>query len=167
MSLQLADTLYKVYFMERNMKILVDYSPLWPILNFPAYIIPEILYIWVLSNKLGILSPVPKLTLVNPGAGYEVQHFGRNGSVGFPAAAMMSKKLQSNEPSNISESAVQEIFYEIEESMSSSTTLDKGISDTEMCINDTQKTLTTESVPSTVEFTSEESKQVWNKRSFK
>ena len=154
MSLQLADTLFKVYFMERNMKLLVDYSPMWPILSFPAYIIPEILYIWVLSNNIGITSPLPKLPLVNAGPDYKVQYFGWSGSVGFPAAAMMSKKLQSNEPTNISESAVQEILYEIEESMSSSTSFDKGINDIEMCSDDTQTSVTSTSVPSTLEITS-------------
>ena len=108
----------------------------------------------MLSNKIGILSPVPKLPLVNPGPGYEVKRFGWSGSVGFPVAAMMSKKLQSNEPSNISESAVQEILYEIEESMSSTTSFDKGINDIEMCFDDTQATVTSTSVPSTVEVTS-------------
>ena len=103
---------------------------------------------------MGIPSPVPKLPLVNPGPGYEIQHFGWSGSVGFPVAAMMSKKLQSNEPSNISESAVQQILYEIEESMSSSTSFDKGISDIEMCSDITQTTMTSTSVPSTDEITS-------------
>ena len=86
------------------MKLLVDYTSSWPLLSFPAYIKPEILYIWVLSTKISVLSPVPKLPLVNPGPGYDLQHFGWGGSVGFTAAAMISKKLSSTLPSKISES---------------------------------------------------------------
>ena len=70
-SLELGDMLYKMYFMERNMKLLIDYTPTWPILSFLAIAIPEILYIWLLSEKLGIISPVPKLPFVNPGPGHE------------------------------------------------------------------------------------------------
>ena len=124
MSLQLADILYKMYFMERNIKLLVDYSSSWPVLSFPAYAIPEILYIWLLSEKLEISSPVPKLPFVDPGLGYEQQHFGWSGSVGFSTAAMLPKKLPSKEPNNIAASAVQHVLYEIEESVSMSTSLD-------------------------------------------
>lgn len=133
MSLQLADTLYKVFFMERNMKLLVDYNSAWPVLSFPAYVIPEILYIWQLSVKIGITSPVPKLPLVYPGPGYENQHFGWSGSTAFSAAASLSKKLSSKGPSSITESAVEQVLFEIEESMSLSTTFDRGISEIEMC----------------------------------
>ena len=134
MSMQLADILYKLYFMERNMKLLVDYTASWPLLSFPAYIIPEILYIWVLSTKIRVLSPVPKLPLINPGLEYELQHFGWGGSVGFTAAAMISKKLSSNLPNKVSEAAVQQVLYEVEESMSSSSSLERVISDIEVCV---------------------------------
>ena len=65
------------------MKLRVGYISLLPLLSFPAYIIPEILYIWVLSTKINVLSPVPKLPLVNPRPGYDLQHFGWGGSVGL------------------------------------------------------------------------------------
>lgn len=133
MSMQLADTLYKVYFMERNMKLLVDYTPLWPIMRFPAFVLPEILYIWLLSGKLGITSPVPKLPLVYPGPDYDSKHFGWSGSVGFSKAALIPKKLTSKEPSNIADLAVKQVIFEIEESMASSTSFDKGIYEIEQC----------------------------------
>ena len=133
MSLQLADILYKMYFMERNIKLLVDYTSSWPVLSFPAYAIPEILYIWLLSEVLKISSPVPKLPFVDPGLGHELQHFGWSGSVGFSTAAMLPKKLPSKEPNNIAASAVQHVMYEIEESVSMSTSLDNGIFDIETC----------------------------------
>ena len=147
MSIQLADVLYKVYFLERNMKLLVDYTPSWPVLNFSANVIPEILYIWLLSERLGIASPVPKLPLVNPGPGYEYLHFGWRGSIGFTNAAMLAKKLSSKQPTNIAASAVEEVLYEIEEAMSMSNSLEKGILDTEMCL--TSESRPTESSSST------------------
>ena len=133
MSLQLADILYKMYFMERNIKLLVDYSPSWPVLSFPAYAVPEVLFIWLLNERLKISSPVPKLPFVDPGIGYGLQHFGWSGSVGFSTAAMLPKKLPSKEPSNIAASAVQHVLYEIEEAVSMSTSLDSGIFDIEAC----------------------------------
>jgi hypothetical protein len=131
---KLGDMLYKMYFMERNMKLLVDYSPTWPVLSFSAIAIPEILYIWLLSEKLGIMSPVPKLPFVNPGSGYEFKHFGWSGSVGFMNAALLTKKLPSREPTNIAAAAVEQVLYELEESVSMSSTLNKGISDIEMSL---------------------------------
>lgn len=131
--MQFADTLYKVYFMERNVKLIVDYTPSWPLMSFPAFIIPEVLHIWLLSEKLGIRSPVPKLPLVYPGQDYKTKHFGWSGSIGFSEAALISKKLISKEPSSIPETAVQQVLFEIEEAMSSSTSFDNGISEIEIC----------------------------------
>jgi hypothetical protein len=134
MSLQLGDMLYKMYFMERNMKLLIDYTPTWPVLSFSAIAIPEILYIWLLSEKLGIISPVPKLPFVNPGPGYEFKNFGWSGSVGFMKAALLTKKLPSREPTNVAAAAVEQVLYELEESVSMSSSLNKGISDIEMSL---------------------------------
>lgn len=110
--------------MERNIKLLADYTSSWPALSFPAYAIPEILYIWLLSEVLKISSPVPKLPFVDPGLGHELQHFGWSGSVGFSTAAMLLKKLPSKEPNNIVASAVQHVLSKIEKSVSTSTSLD-------------------------------------------
>ena len=100
MSMQFADTLYKVY-----------YTASWPLMSFPAFTIPEVLHIWLLSKNLGIRSPVPKLPLVYPGQDYQTKHFGWSGSIGFSEAALISKKLISKEPSSIPETAVFVNFF--------------------------------------------------------
>ena len=92
MSMQFPDTLYKVYFIERNVKLIVDYTPSWPLMSFPAFIIPEVLHIWLLSENLGIRSPVPKLPFVYPGQDYQTKHFGWSGSIGFSGQSLTYPK---------------------------------------------------------------------------
>lgn len=136
------------------MKLLVDYTPSWPLLQFPAFIIPELLYIWLLSDIMGIMSPVPKLPLVYPGQGIDHQHFGWSGSVGFTTAALMSKQLASKKPTDIPEAAVQHVLYEIEEAMSASTSFDNTISNIERCADQNSLCYMDSSTPSSADLTS-------------
>lgn len=113
--------------MERNMKLLVDYSEKWPLMTFPGFVLPELLQIFVLSEKLGVVSPIPKLPFINAEKNGSKNIFGWNGSVGFVEGLALRKKVCSKPPSIISEDAVNQVCCELEEAMASSSTLESTI----------------------------------------
>ena len=124
MSMQLADMLYRIYFMEGNMKLLVDYSENWPSVSFPGFVLPELPQIFVLSKKLGISSPVPKLPFINTEKAGSKLNFGWEGSIGFTEGLTLRRKVCSTQPSTVPPDAMNQVMCEIEEAMSSSNTLE-------------------------------------------
>ena len=124
MSLPLGDMLYRMYFMERNMKLLIDYTENWPLMNFPGFVLPELLQIFVLSKKLGVTSPIPKIQFVNAGSEGSKKIFGWDGSVGFTEASALRTKVSSGPPTTVSSDAINQVMFEVEEAMASSATLD-------------------------------------------
>ena len=113
--------------MERNMKLLVDYSENWPPMVFPSFALPELLQIFVLSKKLGISCPVPKLPFINAGKGGSNLNFGWDGSVGFTEGLALRKKVCSTQPSTVPSDAMHQVMFEVEEAMASSNTLESTI----------------------------------------
>jgi hypothetical protein len=134
MSLRLADILYRVYFLERNIKLLIDYNIEWPNLRFAGHTVAELLMIWVLSKKLNVTSPIPKIPFVDPGAPSNSEGpFGWEGSKGFIEASHLSRELKSVAPKIIEAEAVAQVICEIEEAFSDSNTLIQSISRIERC----------------------------------
>ena len=109
------------------MKLLVEYSEKWPMMTFPGFVMPELLQIYVLSEKLGVGSPIPKLPFINTEKESSKSLFGWDGSVGFVEGLALRKKVCSKSPSNISEDAVNQVCFELEEAMASSATFDSTI----------------------------------------
>jgi hypothetical protein len=122
--MQLADMLHRIYFMERNMKLLVDYSEIWPSMVFPGFVLPELLQIFVLSRKLGISSPVPKMPFINTEKAGSKLNFGWDGSVGFIDGLALRKKVYSTQPSSVPPDAMSQVMFEVEEAMATSNTLE-------------------------------------------
>lgn len=90
--------------------------------------------IWVLSKKLNVTSPIPKIPFVDPGAPNKSEGlFGWGGSKGFIEASYLSKELKIAAPKSIPLTAVEQVLYEIEEAISDSNTLMQSISRIEEC----------------------------------
>lgn len=111
----LADRVIKLYFLERNIKIIIINEKGWPLLDVASFIVPDLFMIWELSSKLGVESPVPKLPLVDVGPDGARNKFGWEGSIDFCKAAAIGKELDSLKPTIATEGALEYVLAELEE----------------------------------------------------
>ena len=146
MSLHLADVLYKVYFLERNIRLLIDYDTTWPKQRFSAHTVVDLLSIWVLSQNLKVLSPIPKIPFINPGVDGSSNLFGWAGSKGFYQASLERRNLKSLPAKSIGVEAVEMVIFELEEACSSSNTLDKVLDRIHECC-DGHESISSSAVP--------------------
>jgi hypothetical protein len=65
LSLSKADPLLKCLLLEGNISRMVDYDKRWPDIMIPFWLVPDLLLIASMSEKAGIVSPIPKLRLVD------------------------------------------------------------------------------------------------------
>ena len=117
----LADLIVTLFFMLKNFRGMINYCKEWDPMDVPVFNMPDLLNIYMLSEALGVRSPVPKFPLINwKSSGV----FGWAGSTQFFNAAQTSRQLKTKKPSNISDDAIQMVLNEIVQSSSDSTTFD-------------------------------------------
>jgi len=144
--LTLADRFVKLFFLETNVGLIIRFDESRPVINIASFMVPDVLMIYLLSNKLEVRSPVIKLPLVNVGPEGAKNLFGWEGSIDFFKAALASMQLKSLEPSIDTEGAMECVVHEFQESQvgaSQYNNIIKKIDD--LFENSTESTLSTSS----------------------
>jgi hypothetical protein len=144
--LTLADRFVKLFFLETNVGLIIRFDESRPVINIASFMVPDVLMIYLLSNKLEVRSPVIKLPLVNVGPEGAKNLFGWEGSIDFFKAADASTQLKSQEPSIDTEGAVECVVHEFQESQVGESQYNNIIRKIEdLCENSTESTLSTSS----------------------
>ena len=112
-----ADMKLKLFFGDTNLARIVAYDRNWPNYQISIFSLVDVVTIDVLSRRLGLESPVPKVPLTNNNPRGK---FGWEGSTNFHIALVHSKELATKKPSSIQSGAIEYVVQELQEAAASS-----------------------------------------------
>ena len=113
----LGNSKHKLYFLDVNINRLIQYDNRWPDIEVSPWSVSELAWIYCLSTKLGLPSPIPQLPLINEDA---KDKFGWEGSKNFVKVLQESKQLSSKAPESVPLPAMGYVIQELDQLASKS-----------------------------------------------